>query len=457
MIQFQSHTENQTGADTRPDMAAHLAALDATERLGDEIAELAAHLHAATYRLLTLLRDFDARDGWCGGFRSWAHWLSWRTGVGLGPAREKVRVARALGSLPRISAAMQRGALSYSKVRALTRVASPSNETELMEFALCGSASQVERLVRAWRRVDRLEEAEAEQARHESRHLSLYPDIDGTYVLRGRLDPEVGALLVEALEAATEQLYGRKVSADTSAGQRRADTIGLVAERSLHTDADGVRRADRFQVVLHTDAERLAEESEAGQSVLAESGHRVAAETSRRISCDASLVEVRHDSGGGGVLDVGRRRRTVPPAIRRALEHRDRVCSFPGCENRFCDAHHVRHWADGGETKLKNLTLICRVHHRAVHEDGYRVELDDEGAVRFRDPWGRLIADAPAAPRVGPNPVAMLRGDNGADGVAKGAGVETAPDIDEWTAAPAAPAGWDTRLDLDWAIMALRG
>ena len=375
---------------TDPGLAARMAALAATERLGDEIAELSAHIHAATYRLLELLRDFDAREGWSCGFRSCAHWLSWRTGISLGAAREKVRVARALGSLPLISAGMQRGALSYSKGRALTRVATAENEGKLMEFALTATASHVERMVRAWRRVDRWEEADEERARHESRYLTLYPDEDGMYVVRGRLDPEVGALLEQALEAAKEQLYGKVPSAVTAEsasssatpgiaatyGQRRADALGLVAEQALametavDADATGAdiapdvsagtsssglpahagrrtpRRADRFQVVLHVDEAALREAdddasggdaSTEGQgdappdahSVFAQSGHRVPAETSRRLSCDASLVEMRHDAEGN-VLDVGRKRRTVPPSIRRALEHRDRGrCRFP--------------------------------------------------------------------------------------------------------------------------------
>jgi hypothetical protein len=141
-------------------------------RLADEIAELAAHLHAATYRLLMLLREYDAREAWGWGFRSCAHWLSRRTGIAPGAAREKVRVARALGSLPRISAAMERGGLSYSKARALTRVATADNESSLLEFAQAATASQVERLVRAWRRVDGQEEAEEERLRHERRYVA---------------------------------------------------------------------------------------------------------------------------------------------------------------------------------------------------------------------------------------------------------------------------------------------
>ena len=154
------------------------------ERLGDEIAELAAHIDAATYRLLVLIREFDQREGWGVGFKTCAHWLNWRTGIAMGPAREKVRVARALEHLPLLSERMRSGELSYSKARALTRVATPENEQELVDFAHAGTASHVERLVRAWRRVDRMEEESQERERHRTRSLSIFPDEDGMYVLR---------------------------------------------------------------------------------------------------------------------------------------------------------------------------------------------------------------------------------------------------------------------------------
>src|SRR6266853_6468671 len=161
------------------------------DRLGDEIAELSAHLEAATARLLDLIREFDARGGWNTGFRSCAAWLSWRVGLDLGAARERVRVARALGTLPRLAQALARGELSYSKVRALTRVATPETEERLLKFARCGTAVHVERLVRGWRRVDRnAENLEAAQ-RHKSRSLYVYPDEDGMFVIRGRLTSEV--------------------------------------------------------------------------------------------------------------------------------------------------------------------------------------------------------------------------------------------------------------------------
>ena len=388
------------------------------ERLGDEIAGLASHVDAATYRLLVRLREFDERDGWSGGFASCAHWLHWRTGIAPGAAREKVRVARALADLPGIGAAMERGELSFSKVRALTRIATPGNEDELLELACHATAAQVERIVRAWRRLDRTAEADAERERHEARHLAVHADEDGSYVVRGRLDPEVGALLERALDAAAKALYDIDRSSAAvpgerpTAAQRRADAIGLLVELALQshalTDAGPVDqpaspgderpafsparplgRAGRVQVVLHVDAEALREDDDAGQSVL-EGGVRVSAETSRRLACDASVVTMTHDSAGNA-LDVGRRTRTIPPAIRRALEHRDLGCRFPGCGNRYVDAHHLQHWADGGATKLDNLVLLCRRHHRLVHEDGYGVRRLDGGALVVSRPDGRVI------------------------------------------------------------------
>src|SRR3989449_1629586 len=179
----------------------------ALDRLGDEIADLSAHLDAATARLLDLIREFDARGGWNTGFRSCAAWLSWRVGLDLGAARERVRVARALGTLPRLAQALARGELSYAKVRALTRVATPETEERLLAVGRAGTACHVERIVRGWRRVDRIAEARETAHRHQSRSLRVYQDEDGMVIIRGRLAPEVGAVLVQALTAARETLY----------------------------------------------------------------------------------------------------------------------------------------------------------------------------------------------------------------------------------------------------------
>ena len=411
------------------------AAVDA-EHLADDIAELASRIQAATYELLVLIRRFDEQGGWS-GFVSCAHWLNWRTGLALGAAREKVRVARALGALPLLSEAMREGRISYSKVRAITRVATPENERRLRDFALCAPASYVERMTRAWRAVDRQAEADDERRRHEGRCLSTWvDDADGMVVIRGRLTPEVGAVVRRALEAAVDRQRSEEPAAaggpETTFGQRQADALGLIAESALAAELDRGAAGDRYQVVLHVDADTLradAAEAEDAPDVSAETppagaapaagdagdvpaetrrpGHaaledadglRVSAETSRRIACEASAVVMRH-AADGAILDVGRKTRTIPPALGRALRARDRGCRFPGCTARRCDAHHVRHWADGGATRLDNLVLLCRRHHRAVHEEGFRVEVDPGGEVAFRWPDGRPFPAAPASPR----------------------------------------------------------
>src|SRR6266508_4005327 len=289
------------------------------DRLSDEIAVLSAHLDAATARLLDLIREFDARGGWNTGFRSCAAWLSWRVGLDPGAARERVRVARALGTLPLLAQAMARGELSYAKVRALTRVATPETEARLLAFARAGTAAHVERLVRGWRRVDARAEGREAAQRHARRGLRVYQDDDGMTVLRGRLEPEVGALLVQALAAARETLYQRargaagpgNVSAEPLA-HRQADALALLAEAALH-HLDPGAPGERYQVVVHVDAPVLADPGQPGQSVL-EDGARVSAETSRRLACDASRVVMRHDENGR-VVEIGARTRTIPPAL----------------------------------------------------------------------------------------------------------------------------------------------
>ncbi len=406
------------------------------EALGEEIATLAAQIHAATYRLLVMIAEFDERQGWNSGgpgaFHSCAHWLSWRTGISMGPAREKVRTARALSELPKISAAMERGELSFSKVRALTRVATPEKEQELLEFAQAGTTAHVEKLVRLWRRMDRQEEIDEAQAQHEGRKLAVYFDDDGTLVIRGRLAPEAGAAVLRAIEAAEDELWraerpqvphegegqhrgegqhphldpppagggGREANtstpaldphvqdADPSPAQRRADALVHLAEQAL-----GNTPGDRYQVVVHV-AEPVLEDADARGVSALEDGVRVSAETSQRIACDCSKVEVTVDDEGSA-LDIGRKSRVVPAPMRRALEMRDLHCRFPGCTSRHCDAHHLVHWAAGGETKLDNLVLLCRRHHRLVHEGGFRAELGQGGALEIRWPGGAPLPWAP--------------------------------------------------------------
>jgi hypothetical protein len=359
------------------------------QRIGDEIAELSAHLDAATARLLDLIREFDARRGWRNGFRSCAHWLCWRVGLAPGAARERVRVARALGTLPRLAQTLARGELSYSKIRALTRVATAETEERLLAVGRAGTAEHVERIVRGWRLVDRNAEAHETAQRHRNRGLHVYQDVDGMVVVRGRLEPEAGALLMRAVAAARKTLYpvprftrSADVPAGTlsdvpagtqcvdvavempTLGQQQADALALLAESALHHGLDPGAPGERYQVVVHIDEPVLADGNSSGQSVL-EDGARLSAETSQRLACDASRVVMRHDADGR-IVEVGARTRTIPPALRRALRYRDCGCRFPGCGLPFGQGHHIRHWAHGGPTILSTLVLLCRRHHRAV-------------------------------------------------------------------------------------------
>lgn len=452
---------------------------DAIEDLGDQIATLFAQVHAATHRLLVLIAEFDRRGGWKpGGFQSCAHWLRFRTGIDLGAARERVRAAHALDRFPAVSASMARGELSFAKVRAITRLPEldADREQALLDFARKATASEVERRVRSWKILNRGDEQEVERIRHASRCLSIFPDEDGMYLIRGRLDPEVGALLMRAIDAASDVLYAGETRAarsdtprdaalaaigakreETDPRQRRADAIGLLAERAMsngfggasaelsldEAPADETRTtrpsadvpsadeapndlpqpsvesgssAERYQVVLHVEPDTLGADTEAGRSDL-EDGTRVSAETSRRLACDASVVRIVHRLDGS-ILDVGRKTRTIPPALRRALETRDRGgCRFPGCGVRFCDAHHIRHWADGGATRLDNLILLCRRHHRALHEEGFSVDFGPTGRANFYDRRGRPLPDAPPPLPIMEWPVETLISDNQARGV----------------------------------------
>jgi hypothetical protein len=216
------------------------------DALIDQITELAAHIHAATYRLLVLIRELDRRHVWADhGCNSCAHWLNWQCGIGLNAGREKVRVARALETLPRISEAFRSGQISYSKVRAMTRVATPENEAHLMNVAWYGTAAHVEKLTRYYRRAREAEALEAANDRHEARELDWYYDDHGMLVIRCRLDPEDGARFLKALKgtaAALEDDAPEDVSAVTSgtglsspftSAARRADALVKMAETAI--------------------------------------------------------------------------------------------------------------------------------------------------------------------------------------------------------------------------------
>ena len=365
--------------------------------LEERITEIWGHINAATYQFLRLVAEYDAKEGWgWHGCADCAQWLNWQCGIGKVAAREKVRVAKALGALPEISASFEKGEISYSKVRAMTRIATPENETVLLNIALHGTAAHMERIVRQYRRVERIEEARLAEELHRDRYLHYRYDDDGSFMIEARLPPEVGALFRKSIEAAEEVLYQEDrendVSAETSAGARRADALALLAERFSANEAERAGSSDRFLVTVHIDQNALSDQGDSTRSEL-EQGPALAVATARRLGCDGPLIGLVEDQNLEP-LSVGRKTRAIPPALKRALASRDGGCRFPSCNRaRFTEGHHIKHWADGGETKLSNLITLCRYHHRLLHEGGFGLRATDDGMFVFSRPDGSRIHD----------------------------------------------------------------
>ena len=359
-------------------------------RLGQEITQLCGYIAAATCHFLNLVREFDAHRYWEDqGFKSCAEWLNFHCGLGPGAAREYLRVADALANLPKVSEAFSAGKLSYSKVRAITRVATPENEDFLMMVARHGTASHVERLVSQYRRAEKLRHPDASYDIYLAREVTCHYDDDGCLVLKARVPAEQGEVIVKALESAMDAAFDPE--ANTPVAARRADALAEVSETFLNHPENAGSTADRYQVVMHVDAGRP------GGAHL-ENGPCVSAETSRRIACDCSMTIVKEDTSGD-LLSIGRRSRTIPPAMRRALKSRDGGCRFPGCNShKFCDGHHIRHWASGGETSLDNLVLLCRFHHRLVHEGGFDCRKGKCGEIYFVDRREQRLREFQQAP-----------------------------------------------------------
>jgi hypothetical protein len=375
-------------------------------RREDELAELSAHLSAATARLVelawTMHEEGDSDD--------LAPFLAYRCGITGREAREYLRVAEALRELPATRAAFSRGELTLTKVRALTRVATASSETRLLELAGALTASQLERALRVYRRVTAADARET----HELEYVAYYFDDDGSLYLRARLAAEDGTVLVKALDAARERVLERRreerAAAAASAEESDAPADYVQPPRSLKVEtlldlaeaslaAPAAERVERTQLVVHVDVDALSTDA-SGRSEL-ENGPVITLETARRLGCDADvLAEVERD---GLPVSAGRRRRTVPPALRRLLEARDAdTCCFPGCERRrHLQAHHRRHWAHGGETSLENLVLLCLHHHGLVHEGGYTIEDDGADGLRFRNRHGVLCSTLSPRPPPG--------------------------------------------------------
>jgi hypothetical protein len=423
------------------------------DQLGDEIATMAARLNVVNQHLLARIRRFDAIEGWFRqGAMSCAHWLTWRIGLDRGAAREKVRVARALGTLARIDEAFAAGRLSYAKVRAITRVANAENEERLLDVALAATGAQLETICRGLRSATRNESDAAQERYVRARVLG-----NGLVKLEVVVTPDESTLILSAIERAREALTPRLLDGTTVA--RPAPTTKnpepaaaprpSAVDALLHLVSNAVNAGATSEecapgaaaeIVIHVD--RDLTDSAGALSARLEDGTPVSAETLRRVCCDGGVVPAVVDDQGA-VLDVGRRTRAIPPAIRRALWIRDQGCRFPGCMNqRYVHGHHIKHWLHGGPTSLGNLVLLCSWHHRLVHETGFSAALRADGELEVRTPAGALLPTHPA-----------LEADRAA--VEWGAGTEQwhgdpdEPEVDEWTTMPS----WDgEKMDLDWVV-----
>jgi len=400
------------------------------EQLGAEITELCSYIYAAESRLLSLIREFDEKGYWAQqGLCSCAHWLNLKCGIGMNAAREKLRVAHALAELPKISERFDKGQLSYSKVRAITRIADATNEDYLLMIADHGTAHHVEKLVSKYRTAKRLQDVDIVRAQYNNREMTHYYDHDGCLVIKARLPAEQGALIVKALEMALDVQFHENdahpkgtLTVETSGPEseseaeptpiaaRRADALTDIAETYMNNNESSGSTADRYQVIVHVPAADvpLGRTSEAvgvrpTHDSHIEDGPGVTAETSRRIACDSSVVCIKEDENGEP-LSIGRRSRSIPPPMRRALRARDKGCRFPGCTNtRFVDGHHIQHWADGGETSLDNLVLLCRHHHHLVHEGGFACNKNKDGKITFKDQCEQRLEQSPGLSGVAAN------------------------------------------------------
>ena len=435
--------------------------------MGDAIAETAAIIDVATHRFLTQLREFDRLGAWHrAGAISCAHWLSWRIGMDLGAAREKVRVARRLADLPHIDQALRKGEISYSKVRAISRVATATNEGDLLTMARNTTGAQLAKICRLKRRVDRLERGDPRALEECRRYVLQHSTDDGMVSIQVRLLPDEAARVMRAFEAfgsgnladgavAVAELALAGGTAEAPAAATCAGSGGgAVAPRADGAPRCSTRRSAKrrtirppVEVVLHVSPADLEGRTELGDGI--------SAEVSRRLLCDCGVVPMLED-GSGTTIDVGRKKRTIPAALRRALDSRDGGCRFPGCTNRlFTDGHHVKHWINGGETNLANTILVCRRHHRYLHEYGFTVEVIGNGPAAaaagaigalgearlvFRDPEGRVIPSQGERPAVTCDPAERVRGW-----------------VDGPIHAETRPAGWDgLQVDYDRCVAALR-
>ncbi len=430
-----------------------------TDELGADLVAAAQQVAASTARCLLIIAELERRnivEAW--EMVSMAQFVAWQTGVSLSTAREHVRVARALQELPQVTHAFCAGQISYAKVRALTSFAVKENEDDMLELARHTTAAQLERIASARRRITDEQACSAE----ELRYLATFLNADGSVTLKARLPAADAATVMAAIQHFVTDAERRRAGAEPRSATtgkasprppdepifaRQADGLVAIAETALA--AEPPEDASTARVHVHLDLAQLAGSQGAGTATEGDASHvpgisqvgafATARATLLRLCCDGE-VDLALDHADGSTTKLGRSRRLVSGSLRRRLFQRDRrSCQFPGCRaTRYLHAHHLQPWHAGGTTDLDNLLVLCSLHHRFVHERGWRLESDQRGRWRAISPSGVVYE---------PDPMAV------ADKRARAAGVQSAsfrdiPPID----LPGSFQGSGERMDLRYVI-----
>ncbi len=388
------------------------------------ICGFAARLAAASCRWVLAIAEYDRREAWRSwGCKSMVHWLTWKCAMSPAAAREHVRIGIALAELGLVHAQFADGRLSYSQVRALTRVVTPATEADWVRLARVMTGAQLESVARGYRRAT-ANAVDAGAAVHARRGLTWRTEEDGSLVATIRLSAEDGAVLMKAVDAAMDarRADGLDDAADgrippvDPTGAARADALVDIAAHYLRNavaredaDIDGEPGDDRYLVTVVAEARVLEAPGRVDGVCETEAGVGLDPCVVRGLACDSPTVTIVEDQLGR-VLDVGRRTRRPNRAMRRALARRDGGCVFPGCGARRTQAHHFVHWIDGGTTTLENLVSLCAFHHRGLHLGAFTIEARP-GGWRFIRGDGRLIPaasplDAADQPEPGVEPAA---------------------------------------------------